>query len=248
MPFTPAHPAIVLPLINKKYFSATGLIIGSISPDFEYFFKASVSGVHGHTIAGLFYFDLPVVFFFSLVFHFLIKESLIVNLPGFLQSRLQPVRTLDFKNYLLGNLLLFSLSALLGAVSHIFWDSFTHNGKFFVETLPIYEGAYIPFQGVKYPLWYALQHISTYVGIAIILGYLYFSPSDKDFKVSSPKLTYWIALILLGAVFFVIRFTAFHVKFDLGNSVVTSISSLMLALCLISPIPYFRTVQLPVKP
>ncbi|WP_434297574.1 DUF4184 family protein [Clostridium sporogenes] len=39
MPFTFSHPAIVLHLEKKwnKYFSFTALILGSMSPDFEYF-------------------------------------------------------------------------------------------------------------------------------------------------------------------------------------------------------------------
>ena len=53
MPFTPAHPAIVLPLIRSRYFSATGLIIGSLSPDFEYFFKMSVDSIYSHSKGGI---------------------------------------------------------------------------------------------------------------------------------------------------------------------------------------------------
>jgi hypothetical protein len=41
MPFTFAHPAIVLPLkhLPKRWYSLTGLIIGSMTPDFEYFIR-----------------------------------------------------------------------------------------------------------------------------------------------------------------------------------------------------------------
>ncbi|SEF46838.1 protein of unknown function [Flavobacterium urumqiense] len=39
MPFTFSHPAIILPFLKNKKLSATALIIGSMSPDFEYFFR-----------------------------------------------------------------------------------------------------------------------------------------------------------------------------------------------------------------
>lgn len=243
MPFTPAHPAIVLPFIKRKYFSATGLIVGSVSPDFEYFFKASVSGVHGHTLPGIFYFDLPVAVFVSFVFHLLVKESLINNLPGFLQSRLQPLLLLNFTDFIRKHYLVFLGSVILGASSHIFWDGFTHNGKFFVEYLPIYKGTYVPFQGVNYPLWYALQHISTVVGGIILAIYIYCLPVSSSQKVTEPRLVYWVVLIAMALVLFVLRFTIFSTKFDLGNAVVTSISALLLAMCLISSIPYFNTVR-----
>ena len=84
MPFTAAHPALVLPFIkgNPRFISASGLIAGSLAPDFEYFFKLSVNGVHGHTIWGLLYFDIPVAAFLAVVFHAVVKNNLIDNLPA----------------------------------------------------------------------------------------------------------------------------------------------------------------------
>lgn len=40
MPFTFAHPAAVLPFSKKQvnYISVTALILGSMAPDFEYFY------------------------------------------------------------------------------------------------------------------------------------------------------------------------------------------------------------------
>ncbi|WP_220463965.1 DUF4184 family protein [Adhaeribacter radiodurans] len=45
MPFTFSHPAIVLPLtlLLRKWYSLTGLVIGSLTPDFEYFYQFSIS-------------------------------------------------------------------------------------------------------------------------------------------------------------------------------------------------------------
>src|SRR6187549_1453109 len=128
MPFTPAHTAIVLPFIklNRRFFSATGLIVGSVTPDFEYFFKMSVSGEHSHTIPGLFYFDLPVGFFLALVFHEVVKKRFIRNLPSGLQTRLQPLGSIDFVQYIRSNTFVFIFSVLLGSASHILWDAFTH--------------------------------------------------------------------------------------------------------------------------
>ena len=61
MPFTLAHPAIVLPLAAKKLrMSATGLVIGSMVPDFEYFIRMRTESKYSHTLAGLFWFDLPL--------------------------------------------------------------------------------------------------------------------------------------------------------------------------------------------
>ncbi len=52
MPFTFAHPAAVLPFMKKqsKYISVTALILGSMAPDFEYFYildRMVLLAIHG---------------------------------------------------------------------------------------------------------------------------------------------------------------------------------------------------------
>ena len=134
MPFTPAHPALVLPLLKRRGLSALGLVIGSMAPDFEYFFKMKVSSVHSHTLGGVLYFDLPVTFLLGWLFVKFVKSNLLANLPPFLQRRLQPMADLNidtvFKRWLI-----FAISAVLGSLSHLFWDGFTHNNTFFVRNL-----------------------------------------------------------------------------------------------------------------
>src|SRR5690242_5688377 len=120
MPFTPAHVALVLPAVrmNPRYLSATGLIIGSMAPDFEYFFRMSSDAKYGHTLPGLFLFDLPVTVLLAIVFHQVVKQKLISHLPVFLQTRLQPLRQLDFMTHLKTYFMAFAVSALVGAASH----------------------------------------------------------------------------------------------------------------------------------
>ena len=239
MPFTPAHPAIILPFIkiNSRFVSATGLIVGSVTPDFEYFFKMSVSGQHSHTLAGLFYFDLPVGCFLAIVFHAVVKKRFVSNLPLFLQSRLHPLSTLDFLSYIRKNWIAFLFSLLLGAVSHIFWDAFTHRFGFFATRLSFYDGAYVPFEGVKYPLWYALQHISTAVGLTVVAVYIWLM---KRYSVPmyKPSVSYWIFVVALASLVMVVRFGLWpdHAK-NIGNLVVSMISALCLAVLIAGLIP-----------
>ena len=72
MPFTFSHPAIVLPLLNRNksriLFSSTGLVIGSIIPDFESFIRFDQHKQYSHTWLGIFWFDLPLAILFSFIF------------------------------------------------------------------------------------------------------------------------------------------------------------------------------------
>ncbi len=229
MPFTAGHPAIILPFIRARYLSATGLIVGSLSPDFEYFFKMSVNGVHSHTKAGLFYFDLPVTIVLSLLFHQLAKGNLIANSPPFLQRRFQDTLHFNFLNYLKANWGIFLLSALLGAASHIFWDSFTHNNRFFVRQFSeIYQHTSVPFKGANYPLFYVLQQVSTAVGMTIVTLYIIFKKPVSDMDIVKPRITYWLLVFVIGVIVLRIRFFINFADYNLGNVVVTSIAGLLI--------------------
>ena len=55
MPFTLSHPALVLPLnlLPKKWFSITGLVIGSMAPDLQAFFTDDADKTQTHTWWGI---------------------------------------------------------------------------------------------------------------------------------------------------------------------------------------------------
>lgn len=234
MPFTPAHPAIVLPLlkIDKRYVSATGLVVGSVVPDFEYFFKMHVSGEHGHTLAGIFYFDLPVAILLSLVYHEVMKRNFISNLPGFLQRRFIRFRSFEFLPYLKKYPLVILASMLVGIASHLFWDSFTHNGGYFTKVLPIYRYA-VPFQGAKYPMFYALQHFSTLFGLGVVLVTVAMMKPDDTIPVRKPTFNYWFAAIGISGTILALRFLIDNSSMNLGNFVVSTIMASCTALVLI---------------
>lgn len=230
MPFTPAHPAIVLPLLKVRYLSATGLIIGSMTPDFEYFLKFSVSSKHSHTLMGLLYFDLPLGIFLSILFHQIVKSNLIYNLPLFLKQRFLDDLGFDFLAYLKQHWFLFGLSVLIGSGSHILWDAFTHGNGYFAKELPFYKGTYIPFNGIRYPLFYVLQHTSTVVGlVAISLTVMLRSKSIESVNQSTSGL-YWLLLVVITVAAVFIRFQIHAADYNIGNVVVSSISGLCIAL------------------
>lgn len=200
-----------------------------MSPDFEYFFKMSVSGIHSHTKAGLLYFDLPVTILLSLLFHQLVKGNLIGNSPIFFQRRFQDTLNFNFLNYLKNNWFIFLFSALLGAASHIFWDSFTHNNRFFVRQFSeIYQTTSVPFNGATYPLFYVLQQISTVVGMLVVTLYVILKKPVGDAETVAPRISYWLLVFAIAVVVLRIRFFIHPSDYNLGNVVVTGITGLMI--------------------
>ncbi|WP_017731198.1 DUF4184 family protein [Nafulsella turpanensis] len=128
MPFTFAHPAIVLPLkkMNARWFSLTGLVTGSITPDFEYFLLVQgTANPIGETILGVFIFDLPMSIVLGLLFHLLVRNPLIRHLPSPFDRRLSGFLTFDFLHYLKRHPWIYILSVIVGAVSHLVLDTVT---------------------------------------------------------------------------------------------------------------------------
>jgi hypothetical protein len=234
MPFTFSHPAIVLPLtfLPKKWFSLTGLVIGSITPDFEYFLRMRLKSNYSHTIDGLFWFDLPLGIVLAFIFHNCVKNSLFDNVPEILKSRFFVFKQFDWNNYFKKNGLVVLISILIGAASHIFWDSFTHDNGYFVKTIPFFqESMQMPFG--KIPVLKILQHSSTLIGGFLIAFALYKLPKTKT-EIEKINLKYWIIASGLTLTIITIRVLSGLDLKQYGNLIVTAISSGLISL-LITP-------------
>lgn len=207
MPFTFCHPAIVLPLtkISRNRISATGLIIGSMSPDFEYFIKMRLEGLHGHTLAGLIYFDLPVTLIAAFFFHLYVRDALILNLPEVLKKRLIPFVGLNWIDWVKRYWYVLIYSALIGIFSHVFWDAFTHTNGFFVERIPTLQVSVNIF-GQTMPIADLGQLLSSLFGGAFILIALMIPPKPEiSMNQLKRKIYYWLMIVLITAITLLIR-------------------------------------------
>ncbi|MFT7775880.1 DUF4184 family protein [Roseateles sp.] len=169
MPWTFAHPAAILPLrpLCPRWLSWPALILGSMAPDLSYYV-----GLHGwaskfcHTPLGVVTVCLPL----SLLLLMLLLRfcgPLTALLPGLHRAMARealrpPVRTAW------ANLALAVLSILLGAASHVLWDSFTHPGRWGLEWLhTLNRPAFIALEQHVHVVA-LLQYLSTVVGVAVL--------------------------------------------------------------------------------
>lgn len=227
MPFTFAHPAVVLPLNqwSKKYFSLTGLVIGSLVPDFEYFMRMEVQSIYSHTIQGLFWFDVPLGILLAFLFHGLVRNSLFNNLPYFLQARFFSFQAFNWPAYWQKNWAIIVFSILLGAISHLLWDGFTHRTGYFVEHWPALQQS-INILGKKIFIFKILQHASTLTGL-IVVAYYVFKMSKTTHPQKPISLSYWTTLIIIASTIFLLRQPLF-----IGDIIVTTIGALLTSMVL----------------
>ncbi len=244
MPFTFSHPAIVLPFgfLTPKRVSMTGLIIGSLTPDFEYFLRMRVQSDYSHTLNGLFWFDLPLGVFLAFLFHNQVRNSLWDNLPLFLKSRFLPFRLFQWNNYFKKHWLVVIISVLIGAVSHVFWDGFTHEHGYFVHIFPLLTQQ-VDVLGTPIFIFKILQHLSSLFGVLAISYTIYKLKSCSIVLPHSSTIKYWILLLMCSFSITVIRlFNGIKIH-QLGNLIVTFISAILISLILLPLIVRPETVK-----
>ncbi|GGV18987.1 hypothetical protein GCM10010260_68500 [Streptomyces filipinensis] len=176
MPFTLSHAAAVLPAVHRD---GTGrgplvpavLVAGSFAPDMT-FYAASVLpggmefGAVTHSFTGVGTAD--VLISWALVgLWLLVREPLLALLPRARQGR--PALLLGCavprKRVRVASVGWWYVSAVLGALTHVVWDAFTHHGRWGARLVPAI-GRDHP-AGV--PLFTWLQYGSSAVAAAVIV-------------------------------------------------------------------------------
>jgi len=230
MPFTFSHPAVIIPLLYfpKKWISLTGLIIGSMIPDFEYFIRMKPFSEYSHTLGGVFWFDLPLAILVAFIYHNIVRNALFDRFPAFLQVRFSGFKNFGWNNYFRQNWIVVIFSFLVGIFSHLLWDSFTHETGYFVERFPVLSEA-ISVSSYSVPVYKILQHGSTLVGGLVLLFIIYKLPKSVN-TLHKIDYRYWIIFVIIVVSILLIRFfSGLHYKLY-GQVIVTFISACLLAL------------------
>jgi Domain of unknown function (DUF4184) len=233
MPFTFSHPAAILPLrmLPARYYSFTGLIVGSMTPDFEYFIRMMVGSLYSHTIPGIFYFDLPVGIIICFLFHDIVRNDLIDHLPVWLQKRFCDLKTFNWNSAFKRHWTVIVLSILIGAASHIFWDDFTHPLGYFVVKSAFLQHPMLV-AGYRFHVYNLLQSLSSLIGGIIVLSFIRQMPETK-LPMPVKKDRYWLFVTMIVVMIMAIRFACGLTLHKYGNVVVSSISAFFIALIIL---------------
>ncbi|WP_138207666.1 DUF4184 family protein [Haloimpatiens lingqiaonensis] len=247
MPFTFAHPAAILPIKSKwkKYFSFTGLILGSMAPDFEYFLHFKPFSTIGHCFSGFIFLDLPLCFVIAYIFHNIIKKPFINHCFSPLDQWYWYISEKRWNLNSIKKIIIFTYSCILGMITHVLWDGFTHTNGYFVTLIPLLNRK-IQFINISFPIYKLLQHFSTFLGLIAILIFLYFKRDTSSiiFKkknvsklTSKRKFIYHLIPLCIGILFILISIYINFINLGLkpiGNSVVTFINGLFFGYIIVS--------------
>jgi hypothetical protein len=198
VPFTISHAAAVLPLHrwSTHRLPLSALMIGSMAPDFGYFFSHDASRQLTHSFSGLFIFALPAGLFVWLFYVYVLEKATITLLSDRWHTRFAHTDAITLPLVARA-----AIAIVLGAATHIVWDAFTHRGTFVTNAIPLLNG---PTPGFGWlPIYHLLHGLSTVAGL-VILAYwarhLQRQPARsliRPYRVSDQALTWsrWFLLV-----------------------------------------------------
>jgi hypothetical protein len=210
VPFTISHVAAVLPAhrLLRRYGLLSAAIIGSMVPDFGFLFPWPLEREQTHGTLALLKFCLPVGLTAWVLFQLFIKPAWGAVLPGRWRWRLRA----EHPTALLGRWQTWVAAAaviLLGAITHLIWDGFTHEDGRGVRLLSILDDYGPDFHGHSMRLYRLLQHGSTLVGLSVVLAAAWIwadggvhgkgrdAPAPEQPELSSLERHTWLAAYLL---------------------------------------------------
>ena len=173
MPFTVAHTVAAIPLRRPlgRLGVLAALVIGSTTPDVPFYLPLSLSRTATHGGMALLWFCLPVGVLAYLLYDLVLDRPLHALVPEPLRRRL--VRTgREARPPVWSPAVLVSL--LIGAATHLVWDSFTHGGSAGLgEWIPAIETRLFTVSGYTAYVFSVLQHASTVLGTLLLAVWIW---------------------------------------------------------------------------
>jgi len=210
MPFTISHAAVVLPFTRPlaRWRLLSAAVIGSMVPDFGWFMPWRPARFETHSLDALLTFCLPVGLASYWVFQLLIRTPILELLPPGAYARWHWLEApADYKS--VKQWLWAACGLLAGAITHLVWDAFTHEGGRGVRMLPILEEPVAHIEGHSLKGLQLVQDLNSLIGliaVALVVAYGLRPGNATDAamprRLRPPERYAWIAAYVLTAAAF----------------------------------------------
>lgn len=167
MPFTPSHAAAVLPLVGRRGLVPAALVIGSLAPDLPYYLQLGTESSLTHSLVGVVTVDLVMAFVVFVLWQGLVAQATYAAAPSALRARAATPPRLRARVGSAAAAGVVVVSLVLGGLTHVVWDTFTHEGRWGTEAIPWLTEQHGRLVGYRW-----LQYLSSALGLAIVAVYL----------------------------------------------------------------------------
>jgi hypothetical protein len=206
MPFTLSHAAAALPVhaLSRSRLPLAALMIGSISPDLVFYLPKYVEYDRSHSFTGLFTICLPFGLMLWLFFVRVLERPTLSWLPDAWRLRMSPTPPITWRR-----LAIAAAAVVLGAATHVVWDSFTHSSTPVVDALPSLRHEAFTLGGVPVRFYFLFQLISSVFGLLVLAAWALLIPRKPELPSTEcvaeahPRVTArdrWFAVLFLGAM------------------------------------------------
>jgi len=207
MPFTISHAALVPPFSRflARWRLLSAVVIGTMVPDFALFLPWRMPRIETHSILGLYTFCLPVGLVSYWIFQYLIKKPVLEVLPDGAYARWRAYSSpADWASVV--QWLLAGFGVLAGAVTHLVWDAFTHEGARGVRMIPWLDEPVVDI-GIHHMVGVRLlQDGSSLIGLAVVVLWICYGlrrghdTPVADRLLSKVERRVWFLIYALGAI------------------------------------------------
>jgi uncharacterized membrane protein YeaQ/YmgE (transglycosylase-associated protein family) len=158
---------------------------------------------YSHTWDGLFWFDVPLGLVLLFIFHNVVRNRLIEYLPFSLNVRFSAFEKFNWNKYFRSNIIVVLISLIVGIASHLFWDSFTHDGGYFAESVPALKNN-LNILNHEMSGATLFQYISSVVGAIVMVIYIFKFPEGRNTKQDN-ILNFWLLVSLIMILVLTVR-------------------------------------------
>jgi hypothetical protein len=189
VPFTLAHPAAVLPL-RRLGLPMTAMVAGAVVPDLPIYVGFQDARSFTHSPLGVVTIDLAMGMTGLVLWYLLFRRPLVDMTPDRWRTRLPETVRVGPRTWLLAG-----PGVLVGAVTHVVWDAFTHDGSWGVEHVAPLRSSFL---GVAAYEW--AQHICGVLGVAVVVvvALRYLSQLPEQPPRHGPLVARWALVVALA--------------------------------------------------
>jgi hypothetical protein len=165
MPFTISHAAAAFAVhaLGRSRLPLAAIMVGSTTPDLVFYVPQFAEYDNSHSLSGAVTFCMPLGLLIWWFFIRVLERPTMSWLPEAWRTRITPTPRPDLRAWCWA-----ALAVVLGAITHLVWDSFTHSATPVVDALPAFRNEVFTAGGMPVRFYFLLQILSSVFGLAVL--------------------------------------------------------------------------------